>query len=499
MFEFKTNNNLFLKKNDYCIIIPIFNECKLHQLTKKINDITNNYILKILKKGDLNKKNGNTLLLYNVPNINADRILLVLCGQENKINEKKYENIIKKIINKLIKINEKKFIFLLHYLHVLNKNNYWKIRKTIEIILDETYSFDLLKSKKKTEIKKEIIFYLSQSDEYLTTQNAIKDALAIQESINSVKNLANMPPNICNSSYFFMKSDQLKKKYSTIKLEIIDENMMKKLGMNAYLAVGSGSKNKSLMIIMKYNEKKYEEKKPIILIGKGLTFDSGGISIKPSNHMNEMKYDMSGAAVVYGIMKFLAILKLPIYVIGVLALCENMLSSAAYRPGDIIKTMSKKTVEVLNTDAEGRLVLCDVLTYVSKYNPEIVIDIATLTGACVIALGTYYNGLISNNNQLAKEIINAGKESNDKAWQLPLDEDFNLQLQSNHADISNVGGVPGGTITAGCFLHFFAKKYCWAHLDIAGTAWKTGNNKNSTGRPMKLLAQFLMNRVKNNK
>ncbi|MDU0908973.1 MAG: leucyl aminopeptidase, partial [Klebsiella pneumoniae] len=257
------------------------------------------------------------------------------------------------------------------------------------------------------------------------------------------------------------------------------EQQMRELGMNAYLAVGNGSQNESLMSVIEYKGNPAEDARPIVLVGKGLTFDSGGISIKPAEGMDEMKYDMCGAAAVYGVMRMVAELQLPLNVIGVLAGCENMPGGRAYRPGDVLTTMSGQTVEVLNTDAEGRLVLCDVLTYVERFEPEAVIDVATLTGACVIALGHHITGLLAG----------------DRAWRLPLADELQDQLESNFADMANIGGRPGGAITAGCFLSRFTRKYNWAHLDIAGTAWRSGKAKGATGRPVALLSQFLLNRA----
>ena len=281
--------------------------------------------------------------------------------------------------------------------------------------------------------------------------------------------------------------------YDNVSTQIVGEQEMEELGMGSYLAVGRGSVNESLMSIIKYNGAG-DDSKPLVLIGKGLTFDSGGISLKPGAGMDEMKYDMGGAAGVLGAMHSLAELQLPINVIGILAGCENMPSSNAYRPGDILTTMSGQTVEVLNTDAEGRLVLCDALTYVERFDPELVIDVATLTGACVVALGAHATGLLSTHNPLAHELLNASEQSGDRAWRLPLWDDYQDQLESPFADFTNLGGKEAGTITAACFLSKFTKKYHWAHLDIAGTAWRGGKNKGSTGRPVSMLTQFLLNR-----
>jgi leucyl aminopeptidase len=302
-----------------------------------------------------------------------------------------------------------------------------------------------------------------------------------------------MPPNICNPAYLASQARRLADAFDNITTKVIGEQEMAELGMNSYLAVARGSDNEAMMAIIEY--KGNADAKPIVLVGKGLTFDSGGISIKPAEGMDEMKYDMGGAASVLGTMHALAQLQLPINVIGVLAGCENMPGGNAYRPGDILTSMSGQTIEVLNTDAEGRLVLCDALTYVDRYDPETVIDVATLTGACIIALGHHTTGLLANHNPLAHELLNASEQAGDRAWRLPLFDEYQEQLESPFADMANIGGRPAGTITAAAFLSRFTKKYNWAHLDIAGTAWKSGKDKGSTGRPVPLLTQFLLNRA----
>ncbi|MFA7259471.1 MAG: leucyl aminopeptidase, partial [Aeromonas bestiarum] len=307
------------------------------------------------------------------------------------------------------------------------------------------------------------------------------------------RDVANMPPNVCNPAYLASQARRLADAFDNITTKVIGEQEMAELGMNSYLAVARGSENEAMMAIIEY--KGNADAKPIVLVGKGLTFDSGGISIKPAEGMDEMKYDMGGAASVLGTMHALAQLQLPINVIGVLAGCENMPGGNAYRPGDILTSMSGQTIEVLNTDAEGRLVLCDALTYVDRYDPETVIDVATLTGACIIALGHHTTGLLANHNPLAHELLNASEQAGDRAWRLPLFDEYQEQLESPFADMTNLGGRPAGTITAAAFLSRFTKKYNWAHLDIAGTAWKSGKDKGSTGRPVPLLTQFLLNRA----
>ncbi|MEC7285376.1 MAG: leucyl aminopeptidase, partial [Pseudomonadota bacterium] len=325
-------------------------------------------------------------------------------------------------------------------------------------------------------------------------ERAVEHGLAVARGAKVTKDVANMPPNICNPAYLWQQAQELASQYDSVTAEVVDETQMAELGMQAYLAVGRGSDNESMMSIMHHRGGPADQA-PIVLVGKGLTFDSGGISIKPGEAMDEMKYDMGGAAGVLGTMHTIAALNLPINVIGVLAGCENMPDGKAYRPGDILTTMSGQTVEVLNTDAEGRLVLCDALTYVERFDPELVIDVATLTGAAIIALGHHATAVMSTHNPLAHELLNASEQSSDRAWRLPLWDDYQEQLESPFADMTNLGGRPAGSITAGCFLSRFTKKYNWAHLDIAGTAWRSGKNKGATGRPVPMLSQFLMNRA----
>ncbi|MDT9587213.1 MAG: leucyl aminopeptidase [Candidatus Arsenophonus melophagi] len=495
--EFTIKIGSLEKQHSACIIVGVFELRRLSPISAKLDSITNGYISALLRRGELEGKVGQTLLLYNVPNILSERILIVGCGKERELNEHKYKQIIQKIINTLNDTGSREAVFFLTELHVKNRNNYWKVRQAVEIIKKTLYVFNQLKSntcKPRCPLRK-IVFNVSTRRDLIDGKSAIAHGIAISLGIQSAKDLANMPPNICNASYLASQARQLADNFPNLTTKVIGEEQMKELAMHAYLAVGQGSQNESLMSIMEYKGSNDPKAKPITLIGKGLTFDSGGISLKTSDCLDEMKYDMCGAAAVYGVMHFLAKLKLPINVIAILAGCENMPSSKAYRPGDILTTMSGKTVDVLNTDAEGRLVLCDVLTYIERFEPDVVIDVATLTGACIIALGHHYSGLMSNHNPLANELLIAAKQSGDKAWRLPLDEEFYEQLKSNFADLANIGGRAGGAITAGCFLERFATKYRWAHLDIAGTAWQSGKRKGATGRPVSLLAQFLLNRA----
>ena len=304
-----------------------------------------------------------------------------------------------------------------------------------------------------------------------------------------------MPPNICHPSYLAEQAKELAKAHKNLKVDILDEKKLQALGAGAFLAVAQGSDQPPRMIVMQYNGGKKGEK-PHALVGKGITFDTGGISIKPAAGMDEMKYDMGGAASVFGTLRAVLELQLPINLVCLLACAENMPSGGATRPGDIVTTMSGQTVEILNTDAEGRLVLCDTLTYAERFKPQSVIDIATLTGACIVALGSNVSGLMGNDDDLVNQILAAGRQADDRAWQLPLYDEYQEQLDSPFADIANIGGPKAGTITAGCFLSRFTKAYKWAHLDIAGTAWVSGGkDKGATGRPVPLLMQYLLDQV----
>lgn len=353
------------------------------------------------------------------------------------------------------------------------------------------YSYDEFKSKKNEFILDEIQFITAQSPLNAEQLQLIQ---AINAGQNFARDLGNRPGNICFPEYLADQALALAAEYpDLLKVTVLDEQQIADLGMNAFLAVSKGSARAGRIITLEY--KAELEQAPIVLVGKGVTFDTGGISLKPGLGMDEMKFDMCGAASVLGTMRALCEAKLPIHVVGAVAAAENMPSDQATRPGDIVTTMSGQTVEILNTDAEGRLVLCDTLTYIKRFNPAVVIDIATLTGACVVALGKVLSGLFSPDDALAQELTQAGEQSFDRVWRMPVLDDYQELLDSPFADIANIGGPHGGAITAACFLQRFTRDYRWAHLDVAGTAWLSGANKGSTGRPVPLLMQFIVNRV----
>ncbi|CAL4323215.1 leucyl aminopeptidase [Buchnera aphidicola] len=481
-----------------CIIVGIFEQNQLSISAKYLDQCTNGYILSLIKLGDISGKIGQTLLLYNTPNISAKRILLVGCGEKSNLNRKNFKKILIKSIKILKKNSIKNILYCFSELYIKNINIYWMVRIFIKNITESLYNIKKVNSLiERNENFELICLHILDKCDFIKAELGLNHALSIDKGVRAAKDISNLPPNICNPLYLSKKSQRLSQKYTdNIEVELINDKDMQKLGMNAYLAVSRGSKNKPIMSIIKYSNNQIKNNKVIALIGKGVTFDSGGISIKPSYRMHEMKYDMCGAASVYGSMIMAADLKLPLTIIGILAGCENMPGGNAFRPGDVLTTMSGKTVEILNTDAEGRLVLCDVLTYVTKFSPDIVIDIATLTGACVVALGSYASGLFSNDKELSSQLIHASVQTSDKIWQLPLFREYKKELFSNIADLSNIGKSEAGASTAAFFLSQFIGKYQWAHLDIAGTAWRSSIKTGATGRPVELLCQFLLNQSK---
>ncbi|USH02067.1 leucyl aminopeptidase [Grimontia kaedaensis] len=494
--EFSVKSGSPEKQRSACIVVGVFEPRRLSPVAEQLDKISDGYISSLLRRGDLEGKPGQMLLLHHVPNVLSERVLLVGCGKERELGERQYKEIIKNTINTLNETGSMEAVCFLTELHVKGRDTYWKVRQAVESTKDSLYTFNQFKSVKPETRRplRKLVFNVPTRRELNLGERAIAHGLAVASGVNACKDLGNMPPNVANPAYLASQARRLADDFEKVSTKIIGEQEMKELGMTSYLAVGQGSRNESMMSIMEYKGHPDPDAKPIILVGKGLTFDAGGISLKPPANMDEMKYDMCGAASVFGAMKSLAKLDLPINVVGILAGCENMPDGNAYRPGDIVTTMSGQTVEVLNTDAEGRLVLCDALTYVERYEPECVIDVATLTGACIVALSHHISGLISNHNPLAHEIVNASEQAGDRAWRLPMTEEYQDQLKSPFADMANIGGPGGGTITAGCFLSRFAKKYNWAHLDVAGTSFKGGQNKGATGRPVPLLVQFLLNR-----
>jgi leucyl aminopeptidase len=497
-FAVKDKKSEDLRTN--CVVVGIFEPKRLSDSGKQLDELSKQYISKIIRKGDIEGKIGQTLLLHSVPNILAERILLVGCGKPSELTDRKYIQIISSAANALKNTGIKTTVSQLAEIPVKDRNLNWKTRQHVEGFHDALYLFNELKSKKddKQSSLKKITITVNGRKEVSTGKQAVQEGTAIGNGVKLAKDLGNLPGNICTPTYLANQAKAIKKGNSKIKVEVLEEAEMKKLGMGALLSVSKGSRQPAKLIVIKYSGAKAKDK-PFVLVGKGLTFDAGGISLKPAQTMDEMKYDMCGSASVLGTLTAVSQLQLPINVIGIIPSSENMPDGDANKPGDIVTSMSGQTIEILNTDAEGRLILCDALSYAERFEPATVIDIATLTGACVIALGQHATGMFSNNTSLGNALENAANTSSDRIWELPLWDDYQPQLKSNFADMANIGGREAGTVTAACFLSRFTKKYKWAHLDIAGTAWKSGVEKGSTGRPVPLLTQYLIDVSKKKK
>jgi leucyl aminopeptidase len=373
-------------------------------------------------------------------------------------------------------------------------NARWLGQQFATAIEKAIYIYNTTKPSEKSKTRLKKLTFIANKAQTRAMNEGLKTGRGLGQGINLARELGNLPGNHCTPSDLAQKAQALAKQYPKLSVKVLNQKAMERLKMGSLLSVARGSAEEPKLIVFEY--KGSNEKSPHVIVGKGITFDTGGISLKPGAAMDEMKFDMCGAASVFGCMQALCALDVKKHVVGVVAAAENMPSSTATKPGDVVTSMSGQTIEILNTDAEGRLVLCDALTYVERFEPKSVIDIATLTGACIIALGSHTNGLMSNNQALAEKILAAAKSSGDLTWQLPLFDEYQASLKSNFADMANIGGREAGTITAACFLSRFAKKFAWAHLDIAGTAWKSGAQKGATGRPVELLFEYLSQQAK---
>ncbi len=498
--EFHTSTAPIHSSHSACLIVGIYDGKKLTPAAKQIDDASEHYIKGVLKGGDMSGGLGTTLMIPSPRGLECERLLLVGCGKEKELSDRAFRKIVQAAAKTLTSTKAKDALCCLAELPVPERELDWKVRQFIEALGHASYRFDQLKSKAKEESKPtlaKVSFPCTNRGESALIRLGAIQGQAINRGIDLTKDLANLPGNICTPTYLAEQARSLGRQYESIKTTVLDEAKMEKLGMHSLLSVSRGSRQPAKFIVMEYHGTAARNKqKPIVLVGKGLTFDAGGISLKPAAGMDEMKYDMCGGASVLGTLRAIAEMELPLNVIGVVPSSENLPDGDANKPGDIVTSMSGQTIEILNTDAEGRLILCDALTYVQKYDPALVIDIATLTGACIVALGHHASGLLGNDEELVDKLLQAGQKSGDRAWQLPMWEEYDEQLKSPFADMANIGGKSAGTITAACFLGRYTKDFKWAHLDIAGTAWRSGGDKGATGRPVPLLTQFLIDRVK---
>ena len=491
--EFSIKQSSPEKQHSGCVVVGIFEGGKLSTAGQALDKAAKHALGDVVARGDMTGKAASTLLLHKLPGVAAERVLLFGLGKAGELSNKTSVEILRAIFTALNATAAKDAVLYIAD-EGMGKDVCWVIRQAAFAAAECAYRADGLKSKPAKAATLKSVTFATLGKPAAALKTALDQTAATARGMEFAKTLGNLPGNICTPTYLAAKALALGKAHKSIKTTVLEEKDMRKLGMGAFLSVTRGSEQPAKLITMEYGGAD-KKQKPIVLVGKGITFDSGGISLKPGAEMDEMKYDMCGAASVLGTMQAIAEMGLKLNVVGIIPSCENLPSGRATKPGDIVTSMSGQTIEILNTDAEGRLILCDALTYAAKFKPDTVIDIATLTGACVIALGHVASGLFSNEDALAGELLAAGEQTYDRAWQLPLWEDYQPLLDSNFADMQNIGGRAGGTITAACFLSRFTKDYRWAHLDIAGTAWKSGKEKGATGRPVPLLTQYLINRT----
>jgi leucyl aminopeptidase len=495
--EFKAIVDGKIREAAGCAVVGVYENGELGAAGRRMDTQLGGLIVKMHRDGDFAGKLGDALMLHAPAGAAAARVLLIGLGSKANFGRKQYRKVLQTTAQSLAKSGANDAIVYLTMEEIPELDAAYRARIVAETFCVQAYKIPDLKTAAKPKPKALATVSVAMAD-----ARAVKAAtrgLAIGAALGGgialARDLGNLPPNICTPTYMGNRAVQLSKEFPSIKTKVLDGAEIKALKMGAFLAVTQGSDQPPRLIVCEYRGGA-KTLAPICLIGKGITFDTGGISLKDPPAMDEMKFDMSGGATVLGALRTVAELKLPINVVVIVAACENMPSGGAVKPSDIVTSMSGQTVEILNTDAEGRLVLCDAITYSRRYKPQTVIDVATLTGACIVALGSHVSGLMSNDDDLAEELSAAGVRADDRAWRLPVGEEYADQLKSNFADLANVGGREGGACTAASFLWKFAKDLRWAHLDIAGTAWLGGSQKGSTGRPVPLLVDFLLSRSK---
>jgi len=474
-----------------CVVIGFAEGAGFTPSALSIDEASGGVLSRMIESGDIQTGAGKTQFLHNLPGLAAKRILAVGFGKQDKLNLPRFDRACLAAGKALRDHPLKRCHVCLHELEFVGSDAGQRLRQAALAIHRSNYLYTVTKPRKEDA---PIPLQAASFQGADRLQPALDQAGAFAMGFEKARFLGDLPPNICTPAYLAQEATTIAAQFDNVELEILEESEMAELGMDALLGVSRGSANRARLIVLKYSGAG-PDKGPVVLIGKGITFDSGGLSLKSGENMKQMKYDMCGAAGVIGAFVACARMQLAINVVCIVAAVENMPDGDAYRPGDVLTSMSGKTIEVLNTDAEGRLVLCDALTYSERFEPEVVIDVATLTGACVVALGHHATGLMSNDDQLADALTTAGDAIVDRAWRLPLWEEYQSQLDSPFADMKNVGGTPAGVLTAGCFLSRFAEDRRWAHLDIAGSAWQWGSDDGATGRPVGLLAQFLLNQA----
>ncbi|WP_415879343.1 leucyl aminopeptidase [Methylomonas sp. TEB] len=476
-----------------CLLVGIYENQQLSPAATQLDSQFGGLLSKLIGRGDIRGKNAETLMINNLPDGNIARIVLLGFGERGKVTRKQYRKALAAAI-KIVKDSKVSAASCaLLDIDVNGADSQWKARQVVEVFNDGLYQYSATKKVDDKNPLQKLAVVADDSQQALA-ESGLQQGIAIARGMELAKHLADLPGNICTPTHLAEQALALAGEHDKLTCEILEESDMEALGMGSFLSVSRGSRQPAKLICLDYQGGD-SNAKPIVLIGKGLTFDAGGISLKPGLGMDEMKYDMCGGASVLGLVRMATLLNLKLNIVGLIPASENLPDGAANKPGDIWTSMSGKTIEILNTDAEGRLILCDTLTYAKKYNPDVVIDMATLTGACIVALGRVPSGLFGNDDKLCNDLLSAGDAACDLVWRMPIWEEYQEQLKSNFADLANIGGPDGGSITAAVFLSKFAEEYRWAHIDIAGTAWRTGANKGATGRPVPLVSQYLLNRA----
>src|SRR4029078_2221098 len=491
--EFTIKSGSPEKQRSACVVVGVFDNRKLSLSAELIDRASNGYISEIIRRGDMEGKLGATLLLHSVRGTIADRVLLIGLGKERDFRDKEFRQAIRSAVKLLNETGSYEAVLYLTEEKVKRREVAWRVEHAVLVAMDAVYRFEQMKSEP-TEVRRplrKLTLSVPHRSDLAAGEAAAARGLAIAHGTDLTKDLGNLPANVCTPRYLAERAQELGKEFPDIKVTVLEPAQIEQLGMGTFLSFTAGSEEPPRFIVLEY-EQAVKKQKPIVLVGKGITFDTGGISIKPFADMDQMKVDMSSAASVLGAFRAVAELKAKLNVVGLIPACENMPSGRATKPGDIVKSMSGQTVEVLNTDAERRLIMADALTYAERYEPQAVVDIATLTGAIVIALGHVASGVFSNSDPLARALLAAGDDAYDRGWQMPLWDDYQEGLARNFADFAHVSGRAGGSITAACFLSRFTHKYDWAHIDIAGIAWKEGKEKGATGRPVPMLATWLL-------
>ncbi|MCE7901887.1 MAG: leucyl aminopeptidase [Gammaproteobacteria bacterium PRO9] len=477
-----------------CAIVAVYGGGKLSAAAKALDAAAGGLISRAIGNHDIKDEAGELLLLTETGKLPARRILLVGLGNRDKLDRRTWTKALRNALSAVARSQYRNVVLHLTAETVRDADAYRRARLAVEAWQSVSYRFTAMKSEPgEPAARLEKLSLAGSGRDDAAMRRGIAHGGAIGRAVALAKDLGNLPPNVCTPTYLADRARAIAKGNKKLQMESLSLATIRKLGMGAFLAVTSGSAEPPRFIVLQYKGGRAGDQ-PVVFVGKGITFDAGGISIKPAGAMDEMKYDMCGAATVLGLMQAVAELKLPMNVVGIVPTCENLPSGTATRPGDIVRTMSGQTVEILNTDAEGRLILCDALNYALRFKPAALIDMATLTGACLVALGRVRSGLLGNSDKLANRLLAAGEAADDRAWRLPLDDDYAELLKSPFADVANIGGRDAGTITAAKFLSRFVGKTEWAHLDIAGTAWNVGSKKGGTGRPIPLLMEFLLNR-----